>query len=112
MATKRKRKAAATKSRKRCVIVDDANTYFVVGQEFFQTMSRSEALGFGTLVWLELHQQLTADALAGEESFIGNMKVITGLRNSLDAIESHHPMTTTQIKSLDLSKSGLTIFRC
>jgi len=72
----------------------------------------TKALSVGVLCYTELHRVLVKDAVDGQDSFIGNMKITTGLERSLQELNERHPNLMKEIHSTSLLVNGVRVFRC
>ena len=79
---------------------------------FDQIKTRTLALAVGVNCFLEIQKVLKDDSLAGSNSYVGNMKVVTGLSRTLDELDKMYPSLITEIRSLDLKTNGQRLYRC
>ncbi len=86
---------------------------FVVNDAFFdQIDSRSMALAIAVLTWDQLRDQLYDDAVSGENTFIGNMKITTGLERALAELDRRFPYLLHQIGNIERRHQGRRVYSC
>jgi hypothetical protein len=106
-------KKSGSSSRAKKYFVKQEDGIFVVNETFFeQIKSRSVALGLAMRTWHQLHDQLRVDAVDGENTFIGNMKVITGLERSLVELDKRHPYLLLEVRSIERRHNGMRTYTC
>lgn len=100
-----------SKGRKYFVKEDDG--IFIVERDFFKTIeSREEALMIGSRTYFELLKRLTEDALEGNTSYIGNMKVVTGLDRTLEALGKRFPCLLDELRAVERRHEGVVVRKC
>src|SRR5690606_27577997 len=105
------KKETKPKVNKKFFIKEDGDIKTVYKEYFEAIASRDEALNLAVQVFLEINATLVEDS-DEEDSYIGNMKVLTGLTRSLSELNSRFPAILEQIHSLDLKLNGKTLFKC
>jgi len=95
-----------SKSRKK-FFVKEEDGIFSVYQDFFDDIeSRDEALAIALRTLGEVHSNLLEETEAGHELYIGNMKVSTGLKRTLDELDVRWPGLTQEIFSVPRKING------
>lgn len=111
-----KKKSESKDSDKMFILCQDEDKLYIVKKNYLHKLSRQHALNIGALTWLEMHRLLKEDAIEGDALYIGTksneIKAVDGLLNSLDELDTIHPMIVKQIQSMDLMRSGLRVHRC
>lgn len=82
------------KKHKKYFVKDYEDGISIINDEYFDDIkSWTEALSIGFLCYFEIQKILTDDALSNDdaESFIGNMKVVTGLNRTLQELDFRFP---------------------
>jgi hypothetical protein len=97
------------KQKKKFFIKEEEALYTVTDEFFDDIQSRAEALMLAIRAIDELHLTLKEEALEGDDVFIGNMKVTTGLQRSLEELDKRWPNILDQIYSSTWSIDGRTI---
>jgi hypothetical protein len=98
------------RKQKKKFFIKEAEALYTVTDEFFDDIqSRAEALMLAIRAIDELHLTLKEEALEGDDVFIGNMKVTTGLQRSLEELDKRWPNILDQIYSSTWSIDGRTI---
>ena len=93
--------------------VKEEDGIFVVKEEFFQAIeSRTEALCIAMRTFHMLQKQLMEDAIEGEDSYIGNMKVINGLERTLAKLDEMFPCLLAEFRSVDRRNDGIRTIYC
>ena len=86
---------------------------FVVKSVYFDSIdTRVEAMVIGIRTLGELERQLTEDAVEGQNAFIGNMKVTTGLERSLAELDLKFPRLLQEIRGTERRHEGRRMYRC
>lgn len=106
-------KKSSRKKQARKYFVKKDDGIFVVNDSFFdQINSRAVALSLAIRTWYQLQDQLRADAVDGENTFIGNMKITTGLERSLAELDKRHPYLLLEVRSVERRYQGRRIYNC
>lgn len=85
----------------------------MAGPEYFDSLdSWTKALSVGVSCYAEIQRVLIEDGIDGDDSYVGNMKVTTGLQRSLDEINDRYPSLIDHIHSTSLLVNGTRVFRC
>lgn len=94
--------------------VKEDNGIFVVKSTYFDAIkSRTEAIAMALRTLFELRRQLQEDALDNSNSFIGAMKVTTGLDRTLSELDCRFPLLLSEIKSVERRTNGTRVsFNC
>lgn len=93
--------------------VKDAQGLSVIDISYFNSVkSWTEAYAIGLSTYAEIQKVLVEDAVGGDNSFIGNMKVTTGLERTLQELDYRYPNLLKEIHSAKLSLNGSRVFRC
>ena len=108
---------ASKKSSKRQLpkkfFVKDGNGIFVVKESYFDSLgSRAIALGIGLQCLSAIHHILEEDAVEGDDTYIGNMKVTTGLDRSLEELGRRFPNLLDEIHSTKRRSRGQRVYIC
>jgi hypothetical protein len=99
--------------RERKYFVKEDDGIFIVKEDFFKAIgSREEALMVGVRTYFEIQNCLKEEALDGEISFIGNMKVVTGLERTLEKLDSIFPFLLRELHSVERKFEGKTVHKC
>jgi hypothetical protein len=97
---------------KKYFVVDDGQVCSVT-EEFFNTLgSRMAALDVGLKCFSAIHSILVDDAINGDDSYIGNMKVTTGLQRTLDKLEERFPCLMRDIQGMERRNEGKRVYVC
>lgn len=97
--------------KKKFFVKEDGNIRTVFKDYFDTITSRNEALNLAVQVYLEINSTLIEDS-GEEDSYIGNMKVLTGLTRSLTELNNRFPAILQQIHSLKLKLNGKALIKC
>lgn len=101
------------KKQKKYFIKPDKETEVcVVKEDFFSNITKIEALCYGLFTFLEIKKTLKEDAVLGDDAYIGNMKVTTGLERFLVKIDEIFPDILKEIRNLNPNVDGQKIFKC
>lgn len=101
------------KTQNKRYFVKEDDGIFIVKDEFFKAIeSRAEALVVCMRTYFELQKRLKEDAVDGDVSYIGNMKVTTGLERSLNELNRLYPGLLDELRSVDRRYEGTTIYKC
>lgn len=93
--------------------VKDNEGLSIIEMKYFDSInSWVEAFSIGVCCYIELQKVLTDDAITGEDSYIGNMKVTTGLERSLQELNERYPQLMVQIHSTSLLIHGTRAIKC
>lgn len=85
----------------------------IAEHSFFESVdSWDKALSLGVSCYSQIQRILVEDSLDGEDSYIGNMKVTTGLQRSLEELNERFPSLIEHIHSVELLIDGNRIIRC
>jgi len=91
--------------------VKENDELFVVYDEFFDAIkSREEALSIAIEILNEMRSVLCKDI--EQTSYIGNMKVTTGLQKSLDELNKRYPCLVHEIYAVRRKFNGQRVFAC
>jgi hypothetical protein len=94
-------------------VLRDKDGIFVAYREFFDTIeTREQALSMGVMCFATIHDTLQEDAVEGDDTYVGNMKLTTGLERSLEELERRFPLLLDEIHSLDIRNHGKRIYKC
>lgn len=86
---------------------------FVANDQFFDHIdSRHMALGIAVLTWNQLHEQLREDATRDENTFIGNMKITTGLERTLVELDRRFPFLLREVRDVERRHQGRRVYSC
>jgi hypothetical protein len=100
-------------SKRRKFFVKEEDGVFVVKSVYFDSIdSRIEAIVIGIRTLAELERQLVEDAVEGQNAFIGNMKVTTGLERSLAELDFRFPRLLREIRGTERRFAGRRMYRC
>lgn len=91
--------------KKKYLIKDTIGIYEGDDSFFDEITSRNHALTIGVLCYHEVYNTLINDAKNDEDSFIGNMKVTTGLNRTLEELNKRYPFLLDEIKSYSRSNN-------
>lgn len=84
----------------------------VVYDDFFnEIVTRQDALALANEAYLELNRILIEDAVRGKNSFLGNMKIITGLKRTLTVLEYKFPFLMHELYGISSRLDGKIIFK-
>lgn len=101
-----------TVTTKRKFFIKERGDIRTVFKDYFDTItSRNEALNLAVQVYLEINSTLIEDS-DDEDSYIGNMKVLTGLTRSLTELDNRFPSILEQIHSFPLKLNGKALIKC
>lgn len=93
--------------------VKDASGLSVIDFSYFESVeSWIEAFSIGICCYSELQRVLKEDAIDGDDSFIGTMKVTTGLERTLQELDARYPQLLKEIHSAPLTINGSRVIRC
>ena len=101
------------KKRSKKYFVKEEDGIFVVKDDFFEAIeSRTEALCIAMRTFYMLQKQMMEDAIEGEDSYIGNMKVVNGLERSLAKLDEMFPCLLDEFRLVDRRNEGTRIIYC
>jgi len=84
----------------------------VANYEYFNSIdSWVVALAIGISCYNEIQKTMICDS-DGDDSYIGNMKVTTGLERSLQELNERYPLLMKEIHTASLMKNGIRLNRC
>lgn len=96
-------------------------SYFIITEKglskidpnyFDSVRSWPHALAIGVSCYVELQKILIEDAINNDTSYVGNMKVTTGLERSLYELNERYPTLLKEIYSTPLFVNGTRICKC
>lgn len=83
------------------------NGVFVVKDKYFDSIkSRIEAAALASRTFFELQRQLTEDAMDNSNSFIGSIKVTTGLERTLEELNNRFPYLLDEFRGIERRYNG------
>jgi hypothetical protein len=109
----KKRRVSKTKlSEKNALFISDENGFYSVSPEFLRSLSYEQALALGRSTLTEIRVMMVDDVISNTESSIENIKVTTGLNNTLDHLELIYPNILQRIRSIEQENGSTKVFLC
>jgi hypothetical protein len=97
---------------KKYFIVDDGHVCSVTSEFFDNLGSRMVALTVGLQCLSAIYHTLSEDAVEGDDAYVGNMKVTTGLERSLTELDRRFPRLLREIHDMNRRDSGQRVYVC
>ena len=92
--------------------IRDSDSILIKGTEFFETLNWFKAYAISVLCIQQINDTLRDDAINDEDSYVGNMKVTTGLLRSLEEIYFRFPEIKEKIDKEHHKFSGRNVNKC
>ncbi len=93
-------------------LVKKSDGLFIEDYSFFESVdSWIKALSIGTACYSQIQKVLIDDS-RGDESFVGTMKVTTGLERTLIELNERYPQLMNEIHGVSLIANGIRVSRC
>lgn len=94
-------------------VLRDEQGIFIAHRDFFDTIeTREQALSMALMCIAAIHDTLQEDAIEGDDTYVGNMKLTTGLDHSLEELDRRFPHLMREVSSLEIRNRGVRVFKC
>jgi hypothetical protein len=91
-------------SRRRKYFVVEDDFIYIVYDNYFESLSEKDCFSLLSEVLNELNACMVREFDMGIPSFIGTMKITTGLKRSAEIFEKKHPGMTSKILATNMFK--------
>lgn len=110
--TNNPKKSPKKLTEKTALFIRNHNGICIVTKNYLKKLSFEQAVNLGLNTLTEIRQVLMGDALTNGETYIENIKVTTGLNNTLYQLERNFPKIMKHIESVQPESNNDKIFKC
>lgn len=106
------KKSTKKLTEKNALFIRNHSGICIVTKNYLKKLSFEQAVNIGLSTLTEIRQTLMGDALTNGETYIENVKVISGLNNTLHQLERNFPSILKHIHKVEPEFSDVKTFKC